>query len=328
MKKLLTILAIAIILFLFCSQSIEQKADSFYKKGNMRNAYIYYQKAIEQSRGKASQQLKDKYLKLTIDRAKDRLINDESLESVSLFHEEFMKYAGPTTAPAIINGYVDFMCNWADSIFTKFENVNGCLKLMEDGKKLAADNQKLATKELEIKKKFAKVAYENAQEAYKNAKEAENPLDMVGAEYYALLAKKYVPDNDMIDELLRKTRKQNLGTYSAYDRAMPDGITDPAIDKCNVYMAVTKSFKSKSDFTVEGMIYNLSPNPIKLMASQFTLVDKDGNTYAAKTSSKFEKTTIDVKFESKFTLKFPGTKAGPKAVQFKEGEQFAEKCWP
>ncbi len=326
MKKIL-VAAVVPLLICACSRTPEQRGDSMMKKGDRANAYVYYQRAIDAAGTKAPKSLRDKYLRLTIDRARDRLQNDETLRSVDLFHNDWKKYADANTDPQVLKGYALFLCDWADSIYSKYEDIRTVEILLDDAKAYDVDGASGA-KAAAIKARYAEVVLAKARENYDNALQTKEPLDMVAAEYYALCAAKYAPASANAADLVAKTRKANLSTYSAYDRALTDGRTNPDIDRFNVYLAITKQTGSNG-MKFEGSIYNLSADgPVDLNADQFRAVDQDNKEHMASPASKFEKVTIDAKQESKFTLVFPTLKEKPLYLSFSAGKRGAQKWLP
>jgi len=329
MKKLLIGLGCAVLIFSLCSKTTEEKADAFLKKGDKSNAYRFYQKAMLDSKDAPSQELKEKYLSMTLDRAKERLIDDESLESINLFNNDIVKYVDANTSKQLKQKYADFLCEWSDSVYVKFEDINGAISLLQKAHKYNTDDVKITQKEDAIRNKYGNIALTRSKELLAAGEKSKEPLQMIEAEYWALGAEKYLPANKEAEGVLQKTRKVNLSTYSAYNRAIDNGRTDPEIDKYNCYFAITGQKGNKKDITVEGTFYNLSPAPVNLSADQFALVDRNGTSHPALKQSTFEKMTVDVKGESKLTLKFSGDNMEISKVTFTGlPNQTAAKFWP
>jgi len=310
-----------------CSKTSEQRGDSMMRNGDKTGAYMYYQRAISSVGESASKALRDKYLRLTIERARDRLANDESLRSVELFHNDFKKYADARTDPQVLTDYAIFACDWADSIYAKYEDIRAVSALLEETKAYDG-SERTAAKIAGIKGQYAQAMLTKAHDTYAAAIGSRQPLDMVAAEYYVLCADKYAPGNVETGALLAKIRKANLNTYSAYDRGMEDGRTNPDVDRFNVYLAITRQSVS-GGLRLEGSIYNLSPEgPFSLEAGQFMAIGEDNQEFKASGASKFEKVTLDSKQESKFSLVFPGLSKAPLYISFKEGKREAQKWFP
>lgn len=329
MSRLVIGFSLGILAFCHCSKTTEQRADQFLKNGDKRNAYVLYQKAIKTGTEAPSKELRDKFLSLTVDMAKDRIRDEESLESLTYFRSDFTKYAQKDTDPQICYSYAGFLIQWADSAYEKFQDIHATLALLKDAKKYAPKMEAIPKREAQYRKKFGLEKLKQAEETYRIARKENRPLVMVEAEYYALHAKKYLPENKKIAGILKKTRKENLGTYAAYDRAFEDGKTDSEVDKYNIYMAITEQRRRGRGVRVKGTIYNLSPDgPLELKAKQFSLVDVKGKKHRAGRRSKFQKITVDVKIESKFTLEFPSIRKKPARLVYNDGKRQTEKWYP
>lgn len=322
-------LSLLIPLFLLsCSKTPEQIGDNFLKKGDNRMAYSNYQRAIETATGGPSQELREKYLSLTLVMGKERLKDDETLESVGLFQEAFKKYEDAGVSQVLRNQYAEFLAAWAESAYVKTGIMFHVIPLLTEAKKYAPQNKAIAAREDMLKSRYGKACFKRAQEAFATGKREDDGLALVEAEYFALLAVKYLDGNQASRDLLSQCRTANLLVYSAYDRALSsEEKPDPEIDRYPIYMAITKQRKG-GNLVLEGVIYNLSNNPFDINCKQFTMVDKAGNRYGALLASKFEKPTLDVKMECKFTLQFPKMKAEPQKLIFKEEDREGVKYWP
>jgi hypothetical protein len=74
-------------------------------------------------------------------------------------------------------------------------------------------------------------------------------------------------------------------------------------------------------------MYNYSYNPLRMTASDFFIVNENGDKFSAATSSNFSKEILDQEYEMKMTLRFGGVSGQIKKLVYESGEQYTEKVF-
>jgi hypothetical protein len=155
---------------------------------------------------------------------------------------------------------------------------------------------------------------------------------LVRAEFMVQVALMFDKNYPGAEEMLSKLRKENVGTYSAYEAVVfdkPDSNIFDEVNKYDILLAVPKFTTNYKGGSMEVDMYNYSCNPQRLTPKNFFLVDTRGKKYPALTSSKFDKDFVDQEHEAKIRLRFARTSAKIKKLAFQsdDGDHYTEKVF-
>ena len=270
-------------------------------------AYALYKRAIEAHPAAFSSQLRNRYIELSLVRAK--MVLDEgsaSSDAIPLFRSDIEKLLTKDASPGLKQEYALFLVQMADSFSIK-ERYEAALDYINNAISYASDTVPLVKRKTELVKKVARDNFELAQAEYENGKQNKDDEEApVRAEYYALTALTFDPANTEAAKLLSDLRKQNIGSYSAYLKVIqniPDSTLFRRINKFDILLAVPTLVKGGL-VTAEVNIYNYSFNPLRMKSENFFLVDRAGKRYQAKTT-KIEPEMLDQEHEAKLKFSFP-----------------------
>jgi hypothetical protein len=316
--KALGQIIIGLIVFTFIAScgmgSYESRGDASYRRAQTLNgpqkrqeqkmAYTMYQRAIETHPDKISSKLRDRYIEMSLVRA--RMVLDEgsaSSDAIPLFSRDIEKYLTGNASLNLSQEYALFLVQMADSFAVK-EHFDQSLFYIDKAVSYASDPSSLVKRKQELVGKVAKENLEIAQAEYDNGKKNKEDAEaFVRAEYYTLTALLFDSTNTDAAKLLSELRKENTGTYSAYLKVItniPDSAIFRKVNKYDILLAIP----SKGQGTIEVNMYNYSFNPLKMKSDHFFVVDKMGKWYQAR-PTKLEPEMLDQEHEGKFKLSFP-----------------------
>lgn len=329
---------IALINLQSCTPGYEAKGNEAYKaaagaQGDEKRrlekeAYMYYYKAVKENPNKISNQLRNRFIELTVNRANMVLVQGSSeMDHIPLFMDDIDSLLTNEVSPERRNQYAQFLVTLADSNFTNQRIYEG-LEILDRAAEVAVDSEPILEKKETLVGNLAKENFEIAQvelEQYARDKEDVEPL--IRAEYRLKLAKYYDEDNEEIDKLLSEVYSKNAANYSAYEAVVMDKPDTTIYDKINEYsilLAVPTVKRIGKQTVMNVNMYNYSWNPLRLSAGDFYVVGTNGKKYKALKSSKIDKEILDQEHEIKMILRFPARVKVEKVV-YKNGDHYTEK---
>lgn len=326
-----------LILAISCSSSYEQKGNAAYnaakklqgnqKKMQLKIAYINYDKAVKEHPEKINTRLRNRYIEMTLIRA-GMVLNEgaEHMEAIPLFLEDIEKTITTDISPELKQQYALFIAQMADSSLNKGK-IDEARERLDKAIAVAPDPAPLQTKKKETIDKIAQQNYDEAEIAFTNATTNKDANDFVAAEFYASCALLFDSSHALANELLKKCRKENRGTYSAYVSVIdpiPDSAIFKIINKWDILLAVPTLNRRRKSISAVVDIYNYSWNPLRLRSTDFYLVDVNGKTYKAY-SKRLLPEMLDQEHEARLKLAFPKPSAQIKMLRYENGEHLSEK---
>jgi hypothetical protein len=337
MKKyaLLMFNAVMCMFLLSCSGSYESQANKAYnqskhaqgydKKMLEKRAYIFYQRAIKESRNKHNLPLdfQQRFLDISLNRANMVLTEGSyDMDALHLFVEDIDSTISKETPVDIKQRYAALITAMADSSLGRGQ-VDQALKLLTKAGIIIDNPGPYETKKKQITADFSKQYMGTAEDAFNRSKEDKDPEQAVKAEYYVQLAMVFDPTISGGEKLLSELRKINLPVYSGYAKVV-EGKLDKRVNKFDILLAITKN--AKGSMTI--CMFNNSYNPQRLKPENFYLVDASGQKHKAAASSKIEPEILDTQHETKtIRLAFPGAPANIKKLVYENGEHYTEKLF-
>jgi hypothetical protein len=327
---------IALMALMSCAPGYESKGDMAYKASQnavgddkrvlQKEAYMYYHKAIQAHPDKINNRLRNHYIEMVLNRVSMVLTEGTSqMDAIPLFMQEIDSVLTQDVNPSLRTSYVTFLLQLADSNLNNQKIYKG-LSLVDKAQSIAVDQAIVKNKKDEITRNLAKTNFEIAQVEAQAAAENKDAEAMVRAEYHVKLAMHYQQDYPEAADLLSKLRIANRNTYSAYKAVIidrPDTSIFRAIDEFDILLAIP--FIKEGAYQVD--MYNYSYNPLRLRASDFYLVDENGNRSAALGSSKIDKEILEQEREIRMHLRFPGVSGKVKKLIYETPDKayYSEK---
>lgn len=317
-----------------CSPTYESKGDKAYKaalktQGDVqrklrKEAYIYYQKALEAHPDKVGNRLRSRFIEMTLYRA-EMVLNEGSsaMAALPLYIDDIDKAITPDVSAETKERYAAFIAALADSSFKKRKLYQG-LNLLEKAIKISISKTSYENKKKEIVANFAKENYEAAEIEMINGKTNEDAESLVRAEFMVKVALRYDSKYPGANELLSQLYKENRNTYSAYEAVVidkPDTTIYDEINKYDILLAVPVVSQKRGSATLKVEMYNYSCNPQRLRPRNFCIVDTRGKVFAGIKSSKIDREIVDQEHEVKMTLRFKRGSAPIKKLYFKSDDK-------
>lgn len=304
-----------------------QKLQGDQKRRQLKTAYMMYDKAIRNNPDKINPLLRNRYVEMTLIRA-GMVINEGAahMEAIPLLMEDIEKYLVGDIPADLKQQYALLLVQLADSSCAA-EKYDEAIETIDKAIKFASDPTPINAKKREVKGKVAQENFELADGEYSIAKNNKDAEAFVKAEFYALTALYFDSTHAEAQKLLSTVRKENIGTYSAYLRVIepiPDSTVFRKINKYDILMAMPTMQKRGGTIATIINIYNYSYNPLRLRASNFSLVDTDGNKYTA-LKARIEPELLDQEHEAKLKLSFPAPKAAIAKLVYEEDKHLSEK---
>ncbi|MFW5960204.1 MAG: hypothetical protein ACOCSE_03695 [Chitinivibrionales bacterium] len=341
MKRVFKIIAVSagILLLISCASKNEKRGNAAYKAAQkasgaekahlQKKAYIFYKKAVDQEEGEVSTRLKNRFLDMLLIRANMVLTEGSTkMDALPLFMEELDKYIEDEDVETEIKDrYSDFFLAFADSCINQNKIKDG-VEHLEKAKKFASNKQ-------ELNERMDTVVHEqvelNLAKAKDHASMEDDQNELIKAEFFTKLALYYDSTDEKAQELLSDLRKKNLEAYSAYERVLddsekPDSTIYDKINQYPVFFAITDKTVKGNSVTLIASMYNYSWNPLKLLPSDFKLVDTEGNEFKGLSSSNLKADMLDQEEEvRKMVLKFKKGSAKIKKLVYDRKDIHGEK---
>jgi hypothetical protein len=303
-----------------------QKLSGFEKRQEQKMAYTMYRRAIEAHPDNISNQLRDRFIEMSLVRAK--MVLDEgsaSSDAIPLFSHDIEKYLMGNASLDLGQKYALFLVQMADSFAVK-ERFDESLFYIDKAISYATDSAPLVKRRQELVRKVAAENLEIAQAEYENGKKNKEDAEaFVRAEYYTLVALLFDSADVYAAKLLSTLRKENLGTYSAYLKVIqniPDSLIFRKVNKYDILLAIPAVHGT----TLEISMYNYSFNPLKMKTENFYIADKTGKRYQAR-PAKLEPEMLDQEHEMKFKLSFPQPAGEIAKLIYDNPPHYTEKCF-
>jgi tetratricopeptide (TPR) repeat protein len=327
-----------LIMLASCTTSYEAKGDAAYKAAQktegdeqrllQKKAYLFYQQAIQARPDKVGNRLRNRFVEMTLNRA-NMVLSEGSADmgALPLYIEDLDSSMTPEVRPELKTQYANFIMKLADSSFTNQKIYEG-LDYIDKALAIAPDKSAIQERKAAVVENLAKDNYEMAKMEYENGKEQKDHEALVRAEYYAKLALYYDEDYPGAQELLSKLYQQNLKTYSAYEAVVtdkPDSNIYYQVNEYDILLAVP-TIKLGRAAVAKVSMYNYSYNPLRVMSSNFALVDDKGRKYTATKASRIKKEILDQEHElEKMTLVFPKPRGKIKKLVYEYKDHYTEK---
>ncbi len=327
MKKGITLTALAGILVLSsCKSGAENKADSAWKTAKtesnegkklmkQKEAYIYYQQALQKKGEKSKPQLMSNFILAAVARIEYIYETEGSqAQAIKFIRDEIEKFVEKEGVRADAkDAYATLVMKLADEARTNGK-LTDCMALVETALRVAADKASITSTKNEITKDYITEQLTTAKIQLETGKKLKDVNELIRADYFTNVAINYDSTNADAKTLLSSVRQALLGAYTAYEAAIEfksDTALYNRIDTNKILMAVTTA----NGANLELMVYNNGFNAIRLKPSNFTLVDETGATYPASTV-KAEKDFLEMEFETKASVSFPKPAGKIKAIVY------------
>lgn len=331
---------IGLMLLISCSPSYESKGDTAYREAQkafdgsikrklLKEAYIYYKKAMDAHPNRIGLRLRNRFIEMTLERA-EMVINEGSAEmdAIPLFMRDIDGNLTADVESQNKERYANFLVTLADSCFKKYRLYEG-LNLLDKAAGVAVNKAPIEAKKKNKMDNFAQENYDAAEIEYVNGKTNQDAESLVRAEFMVKVALLYDENYPNAQKLLSDLRKENKGTYSAYEAVVtdkPDSNIYDAVNKYDILLAVPDIMAGRNPVAKVEM-YNYSCNPQRLRGRNFFIEDVNGKKFKALPSSKFGREIIDQEHETKMTLRFrsSGAKIKKLAYESDDKEHYTEK---
>lgn len=333
---------IVILLLMSCSNTYESKGDKAYKLAKnaqgdtgrklKKEAYMYYRQAIKAHPEKVSMNLRNRFIEMTLARAEMVLLDGSyKMDAIPLFIKDIDGVLNTDVDQQLKERYAAFLVAMADSSL-KIHKLYQGLNTLDKAIGVAVNKVPIEKKKLDIIDNFAKENYEAAEIEMINGITNQDAESLVRAEFMVQVALLYDKGYPGAKEMLSKLRKENRGTYSAYEAVVyekPDTNIFDQINKYDILLAVPKVADASRSAYMEVELYNYSCNPQRLRPKNFFIEDTRGRKYTALKSSKMEKEIVDQEHEVKLKLRFKksGAKIKKLAFQSDDGDSYTEKLF-
>lgn len=324
-----------------CAPTYESKGNKAYKAAQNaqgdtkrrleKEAYLYYRKAVKAHPDKINNQLRNRFVEMTVNRANMVLTEGSyDMDALPLFMEDIDSVMSPEVTAELKDQYAAFLVLMADSCFQNQKMYKG-LRMLDKAADVAATAGPITERRAKATEGLASENFEMAKMEYENGigkrGRAEDTEALIRAEYHTKLAMYYEEDYPGAEELLSKLYRANLDKYNVYEAVVddkPDTNVYDAVNKYDIFMAVTAVKKGKGT-TVKGKIYNYSYNPLRMRGTDFYLVNAKGDAVKASASSRIGKEILDQEVETDFVLYFPRLRGSVKKLEYRNGDHFTEK---
>ena len=318
MKLFKTILAgSALLLMISCQSGDESKGHSAYKaaqkqtghlqKKSLKEAYIYYKKAVTENPTKITPLLKSRFIEMCLVRAEMMLFEGNAqMDGIPLFMADIDSSMTEETAPDLKNRYAAFLSCLADSSFNKGKLYRG-LDILNKAITVAADKAPYEKIKQDKIGDFAKGNFESAEMAMLNAKANDNVEDYILAEFLVKVAMLQDPKYPGAQEMLSELYKKNRSTYSAYNAVVldkPDTTVFKKVNNQDILLAVPTLSESGKTASLSFTIYSNTWRALRFRPDNFMVEDVNGNVFKALPSGKIEKDLLDQEMETKGKLSF------------------------
>ncbi len=323
-----------------CTTTYEAKGNKAYKASQkavgdeqrklQKEAYIFYQNAIKKHPDKISNRLRNRYFDITLIRANMILAEGTAdLDALPLFMKDLDGMLTPDVSNENKEKYAGFLAAIADSSLSKRKLYKG-LNLLDRAIEIAVNKAKFEEKKKSILDNFAKENYEAAEIEMINGKTNEESESLVRAEFLAQVALLYDKKYPGAEELLSNLRKENRGTYSAYEAVVmdkPDTTIFDQVNKYDILLAIPDAKMTGRGALLAVEMYNYSCNPQRLRPRNYILEDVNGKQFRALKTSKIDKEIVDQEHEVKMKLRFRTAGAKIKKLVFESDnkEHVSEK---
>ena len=333
---------IGLMFLISCSQSYESKGDTAYREAQkapdgsskrklMKEAYIYFKKALDAHPDRIGIRLRNRFIEMTLERA-EMVIHEGSavMDALPLFMKDI---DGNLTADVDSQNkerYANFLVTLADSSFKKYKLYEG-LNLLDKAASVAVNKAPIEAKKKIKLDNFAQENYDAAEIEMANGLANEDAQSLVRAEFMVQVALLYDKNFPNAQKLLGDLRKENKGTYSAYEAVVtdkPDSNTYDAVNKYDILLAVPVLMAGNNP-VLKVEMYNYSCNPQRLRGRNFFIEDVNGKKFQALPSSTFGREIIDQEHETKMTLRFRSSGATIKKLAYEsdDKEHYTEKVF-
>ncbi len=311
------LLAAAVAMLASCSE-YESKGNSAYDRAKtaqgsqkrlaQKEAYIYFQKAVQADPAKITIQLRNRFLEMSLVRA-EMVLNDGTAtnDALTLYQKQDIDpLLNGDVKPETHDRYATFLTSLADSMFAMGRLTDG-FQLITKAADVCADKAKFGhVRDSIVGNKAQEFVDKAKNEIGPDLAKNSDPVALIRAEFFVQAAMLYNKDLAGAKDLLTQLRIKNLGTLSAYRSVFVDDLPDTtvfrAVNKYYFFMAVTKK---NGDIPTDVLCFNYSPNAQRMLPQCFFLVDENGKEYpatACKAPPSFDmldqqkKTTVQLKF--------------------------------
>jgi tetratricopeptide (TPR) repeat protein len=334
--KLLVCLSV-LMMMISCSSSYEQKGNAAYnaakrlqgdqKKMQLKTAYINYDKAIKSNPQKVGIKLRNRYIEMTLARA-NMVLNEGAvhMDAIPLFLDDIEKNMTADVLPELKQQYATFYSQMSDSSMKK-GRIDEARERLDKAIAVASDPTSFRTKKKETIDKLAQENYDQAEINFANGSTNKDATEFVTAEFYTLCALLFDSSHAQAKELLKKLRKENRGSYSAYLSVIdpiPDSAIFKIINKWDILLAMPVMENRGGTIRAVIDIYNYSWNPLRLKSENFFLVDVNGKRYKA-LPTRLEPEMLDQEHEAKLKMSFPKPSAEIQMLLYENGDHVSKK---
>jgi hypothetical protein len=326
-----------LIMLISCSTSPEKIGDAAYeaakkaqgdeRRMQLKKAYIQYKEAISANPETPSEQLKRRFVEMSL--ARVALVLNEGhadMEAIPLLREEIETYMDPGLPAEMRQEYANFLTQLADSSIND-RDFQEALRYIDKALQYAGEASEIKSKREKLVHDVANENYEIAEFEYKNGKKGKDEEALLRAQYYASVALFFDSTHAEAKNLLSNVRKENVGTYSAYIRVI-EGYEDTSlfrsINKYDILLAVPTKTVGRNSVNADVHIYNYSYNPLRLKSESFYLVDSNGKKYKAR-HKVIEPELLDLEHEAKLKLSFPRPSGKIVKLVYEYEDHYAEK---
>ncbi len=327
-------------MFISCATSYEAKGNKAYKASKnaagdvqrklRKEAFIFYQKAIKTHPEKINIKLRNQYLEMAILRA-DMILREGTadMDAIPLLADDIDKMITADVTDANKENYAKFLMLCADSSFSKSKLYKG-LNTLDRAIEVAINKAPVEEKKQGILDNFATENYDAAEIEMINGKTNEDAECLVRAEFLVQVALLYDKNYKGAKELLSQIRKENVGTYSAYDAVVldkPDTTIFDQVNKYDILLAVPAIKAGGGSVLMKVEMYNYSCNPQRLRPRNYYIVDANGKQFKALSSSKIDREIVDQEHEVKMNLRFKKSSAKIEKLVYEsdDKEHYTEK---
>jgi septum formation topological specificity factor MinE len=323
-----------------CATSYEGKGNRAYRASKKatgdvqrklrKEAFIFYQKAIKTHPDKINISLRNQYLEMALLRA-NMILTEGSvdMDAVPLLIKDVDNMLTPDVNEVNRESYAAFLVLYADSNFAR-SKLYKALNTLDKAVEVAVNKAPIEEKKKSKLDNFARENYDAAEIEMINGKTNEDAECLVRAEFIAQVALLYDKNYKEAKELLSEIRKENVGTYSAYEAVVidrPDTNIFDQVNKYDILLAVPVMQVTGSSVLMKVEMYNYSCNPQRLRPRNYYIVDTNGKQFKALSSSNIDREIVDQEHEVKMKLRFrkSGAKIEKLVYESDDKEHYTEK---
>ncbi len=280
-----------------CAVSKEKKADRYLKQGHVNRAYQLYLEALQ--RNSESIPLREKFLKTTFTKINETIAEND-YKRIDLYLKDIDQYIAGT--PQFYKDeLISVLITLADSLFNNGSDLEA-FQYLQQARMTDSTNAKILSQWSTRCDQYGLTMLNMAKEYIQIGKSQDDAESYVRAEYYALCAKKYIPENNNVNQVLQILRKVNLSSYSVYNKLLDK--TEEDVDIYDIYMSISDKSVQNNLLYLKVHFYNDSYNPVNIGYDHFQIVTTNGKKYPAMQSSNFPKKLLDNETEITGTLAF------------------------